>query len=172
MSVVEFAKSELERLVENNDEMQIIMNNNIIEVLEVLSKQGHTGFSINYLMGTLNRLVDFKPISPLTGEDDEWNDVSEMCGSNTQQNKRCPAVFRNDNDNSTARYQEGKVFTEDGGETWFTSSDSSIPITFPFVVPDKPEYVYLNPSESDEAESTETPELEPKCDKNFDIVGE
>lgn len=30
------------------------------------------------------------------------------------------------------------------GEIWYTSKESRVNITFPYVVPDKPEYVYKN----------------------------
>lgn len=40
----------------------------------------------------------------------------------------------------TAYNIEGKVFSDDG-EVWYTNGDSRVNITFPYVVPDKPEYV-------------------------------
>jgi hypothetical protein len=48
------------------------------------------------------------------------------------------------------------VYSDNGGHSWFTGNhkngvvQSSIPVTFPFYVPDKPEYVYLNGEDSEE----------------------
>jgi hypothetical protein len=53
----------------------------------------------------ITRLLDWKPIVPLTGAEDEWG-VMETWGDDrhTQQNKECSAVFRNNYDNRTAYY--------------------------------------------------------------------
>jgi hypothetical protein len=105
----------------------------------------------------ITRLLDWKPIVPLTGAEDEWG-VMETWGDDrhTQQNKVCSAVFRNNYDNRTAYYLYGRIYSDNGGHTWFTGNhqngvvQSSIPIEFPFWVPDKPEYVYLNGEDSEE----------------------
>lgn len=102
----------------------------------------------------ITRLLDWKPIVPLTGNDDEWS-VQESWGDDrhTQQNKVCSAVFRDNYDNKTAHYLYGRVYSENGGHSWFTGNrgviQSSIPIEFPFWVPDRPEYVYLNGEDSE-----------------------
>ncbi|MEN2464937.1 hypothetical protein [Ornithinibacillus sp. JPR2-1] len=149
-NLVNWAEKELNRLVENGDEMQLEINKDILEIVKVFSEQGHSGFSASYALNLIKRLLDWKPITPLTGEDDEWG---ESYGSdNTQQNKRCYAVFRENFDNSTAHYLYGKVFSDDGGETWYSSRESNVPVTFPYVVPDKPEYIILNNKESEQHE--------------------
>ena len=150
-NLVEWAKSELDRLVKDDDELQKAINKDILEIVEKFSEQGHSGFSASYTLSIIKRLLDWKPITPLTGEESEWNDVpSYDDGSNTQQNKRCSAVFRKNFDNSTAYYIDGKVFSDDGGKTWFTSRDSRVPVTFPYVVPEKPERIILeNTGQSD-----------------------
>lgn len=69
----------------------------IREILDICEKQGHSGFSIQHYAGHLSEVIKnamlLKPISPLTGEDDEWfihdNDVG--CYA---QNKRNSAVFK------------------------------------------------------------------------------
>lgn len=140
--MMEWAKEELSLLVKNNDSIQNEINNDIIELVEVFAKQGHSGFTASYTLGILNRLLSWKPITPLTGSDDEWGEVFDN-ESNTQQNKRCSSVFRKNFDNSTAYYLDGKVFSDDGGKTWFTSRDSRTPVTFPFTVPDQSEKIIL-----------------------------
>lgn len=147
-NLVKWAEEELNRLVKNDDEMQKEINKDILDVVKLFAEQGHSGFSASYALRIIKRLLDWKPIQPLTGEDDEWADVpSYDKGDNTQQNKRCSAVFRKNFDNSTAYYIEGKVFSDDGGETWFTNGDSFVPVTFPYAIPDKPERVILEDKE-------------------------
>lgn len=136
MEFVEWAKSELDRLVKDDDEMQKAINADILEIVEVFAKQGHSGFSGSYALSILTRLLDWKPITPLTGEDDEWNEV----GEGVYQNKRCSSVFK---ENGQAYWMDGKIFSDDGGQTWWTNRNSRVPVTFPFTMPDHPEKVIL-----------------------------
>jgi len=138
MGLVNYAKKELELLGSTDDEMQKTMNKHILEIVKVFSEQGHSGFSGAYVVSTLTRLLSFKPLKPLTGEDDEWNEISE----GKFQNKRCSSVFKNSND-GTAYDINGKIFTDDGGKTWYTNRESRVNIEFPYTVPEKPERVYL-----------------------------
>lgn len=55
--------------------MQDLINKNILEIIEVFSNQGHSGFSAGYAISVLERLLRYKPLTPLTGEPDEWNEV-------------------------------------------------------------------------------------------------
>ena len=141
MGLVEYAKKELSLL--GDDKMQQHMNANILELIRTFANQGHSGFSASYLISVLSRLMNFKPLTPLTGDESEWGD----CLGNkddTQQNKRCSAVFRKNHDNAAAYYIYGKVFSDNGGITWYTNRNSHVPITFPYSVPDKAEKVYLD----------------------------
>lgn len=145
-NLVNWAKSELELIGGQDDGMQQAMNKDILQIVEVFASQGHSGFSASYALSIIKRLLDWKPITPLTGEEDEWNDVG-VDGDTTQQNKRCSAVFRENGDNSTAYYIEGKIFSDDKGETWFTNRDSHVPVVFPYTVPEKPERIILENKE-------------------------
>ena len=141
-NLVEYAKQELEMAFPNEtDSMQLHAMRDVVELIEKFSDQNHSGFSGNYILNLFNRLVRFHPIKPLTGEDDEWG---EPYGEKkTQQNKRCASVFRDNFDNSTARNIEGKVFIDEGGIS-YTCRDSQVPVSFPYEVPEKPEYVHKN----------------------------
>lgn len=90
-NLVNFAKSELSRLKDDSGEQEII-NEAILEVVETFSQQGHSGFSAEYAINILHKLLQGKPITPLTGEEDEWADVRE----GTFQNKRCSSVFKDE----------------------------------------------------------------------------
>jgi hypothetical protein len=157
MSLTQWAKAELDRLVKDDDEMQKEINKDILHIVEVFSEQGHSGFSASYALNIIKKLLAWKPITPLTGENDEWGEVQSWDrGENSQQNKRCSAVFRKNFDNSTAYYIDGKVFSDNGGHSWFQKgcsggcNGSATPVLFPFKVPEKPEYIYLNGEDSDE----------------------
>jgi hypothetical protein len=145
-----WAKNELELLEKGCKDavslyVQKKVTKNVMDVVKIFDKQGHSGFSASYTLNLIRMLLDWKPIEPLTGEDDEWEEVKEWNKEkNTQQNKRCSAVFRDNFDNSTAYYLHGKVFSVDGGITWFRKRESRVPIKFPFKVPLEPEYVYLD----------------------------
>lgn len=138
-NLVDYAKDELKRIgmIDSGEAYNDWATKAILDLIELFSSQGHSGFTAPYVINAFSRLAMFKPLSPLTGEDDEWDDVVDSL----LQNKRYPSVFK-DKD-GIAYNTEGKVFSDDG-EVWYTNRNSRVNITFPYVVPDKPEYVYRN----------------------------
>ncbi len=142
MNLVEYAKSELARIEHDGEGMQDYMDECVLKMIEMFSRQGHSGFTAHYAIGELERLLRWLPLTPLTGEDDEWNDL----GEGTYQNKRCSKVFKKNGD---AYDIEGKIFSEDGGETWFANGNSRVPVTFPYMPPTTPEKVLLTKSEKE-----------------------
>jgi hypothetical protein len=100
---------------------------NILELLEVFSKQGHSGSSAPYVIGMFFKLASHEPITPLTGEDNEWEKVDFQ----TLQNIRCSRVFKNINTGRVFDTQ-GKIFEEPDGAR-YASRDSSVDITFPYI---------------------------------------
>ena len=153
MSLVEHAKAEFRAAGwcdENGvfiDEMQHMICDNAIELLTIFGEQGHSGSSAPYLLNIFDRLAKWEPIVPLTGEDWEWNDT----GHGVLQNKRCSRVFK---DTDGRAYDiDGRVFWEwckpyddrepfEPYKSYYTSRDSRVYIEFPYIVPEKPEYVY------------------------------
>lgn len=130
MSVVEFAKSEMNRMWLESDELHDMVKSDVIELLEVFEKQGHSGFSAPYVLNVFNKLAMFKPIGQLTGDDSEWNYV----GNNVYQNNRCPAVFKDGKDGD-AYWLDGNIFRDQNGCT-FTNEYSKVKIEFPWSVPE------------------------------------
>lgn len=138
-----------------NDEMQEAICKHVLKLLEVFDGEGHSGTSAPYTINLFSRLAKFEPIAPLTGEDWEW--VKHDYGDRvTYQNKRAGHVFK---DADGQAYDiDGRVFWEwasrdlDKDEegypgttiykSYYTCYESRVPVTFPYVVPDKPEYVY------------------------------
>lgn len=120
-----------------NDEMQESICNHILKLLTVFSEEGHSGTTAPYTIRLFSELAGFEPIAPLTGEDWEWNEVSD----GMFQNRRCSHVFKSaDRFNGQAYDINGVVFyewvtDEKTGEKFkssFTSKDSVIPIMFPY----------------------------------------
>lgn len=108
---------------------------NVIELLEVFSKQGHSGMSAPFCINMFKKLANFEPLVPLTGQDEEWVEVSE----NIFQNKRCSHVFKQKNRFNGQAYDiDGRIFRDPEGSC-YTNSNSHIPITFPYTP--KREYV-------------------------------
>lgn len=150
MSLVSYAENELDRIgMTDDDDMNGMMRKHLLHMVKEFADEGHSGFSGNYALQCLEKLMRFKPLSPLTGEDDEWTEVTRMSGYPHFQNKRCGSVFKDGKDGE-AYDIDGKVFwewyrDEETGEqfkSYYTSRDSRVPVTFPYTVPDKPIYEY------------------------------
>jgi hypothetical protein len=80
------------------------------------------------VLGIFERLARFEPLLPLTGEDDEWNEVE---AGRLYQNKRASNVFK---ENGIAYQMDGFVFKEPNGATYTTQPASRRRIVrFPFL---------------------------------------
>lgn len=122
------AQAELEALGSCDEPMQKQMNSNLMELVLVFCTQGHSGLSGSYARQMLDKLLDFQPLCPLTGDDSEWGE----CSPGVFQNRRCSHVFKDiSRFNGQAYDIQGKVFVDENGDG-FTNSDSTVPITFPY----------------------------------------
>ena len=126
-----------EWFAEDDDEPNRWMADGTVELLAVLSHHGHSGGSIGFALNFFKTMARFEPWGPLTGEDDEWNEV----GEGTEQNRRCSHVFR---EGGQAYDSTGKVFTDPDGFS-YTSCDSCGDITFPYT----PHTEYVTVEEED-----------------------
>lgn len=146
-TLADYAKEELKRIgmIDSGEPYNEEVAKAILDLIELFASQGHSGFTAPYTVNAFKRLAMYKPLSPLTGEDSEWSEV----GSGVYQNKRYSAVFKED---GKAYNIEGKMFTDNNGLTWYLSKDSHVEITFPYIVPDEPEEVYLDKAESENKE--------------------
>lgn len=172
MSYIEHAKREFlamgyKPVDECEDGPNRWIQENVLELLEVLGTQGHSGFSINYVVEYFSQLAKFEPLCPLSGDDSEWNNNLD---SETWQNNRCSHVFKAKN--GVAYDIDGYVFwhwserpldeDEEGYpgmsrfKSCFTSNMSRKLVTFPYI-PQKPEYIEVDSFEVNK----ETNEREP-----------
>ena len=143
-AMLSWAREELIRSGHNPDDPEEgpdkWLADGVLRLLEVFCEEGHSGSSAPFAVNTFVRLAKWKPLSPLTGEDDEWNEI----GDGVFQNRRFSAVFK---ENGQSYWLDGIVFwewveDEELGrfKSYFTNRDSRVDITFPFTVPDEPEY--------------------------------
>lgn len=96
-NLVEHAKRELSLI--SNDEA---FNHSIIKAVEGFSSYGHSGGSASVAIPMLNALLQFKNLSPLTNDPNEWNEV----GTNVWQSAR-----------------DSEAFSDDGGKTYYLLSE-------------------------------------------------
>ena len=103
----------------------------IMELLTTFANQGHSGFSANYVTDVFNKLARYKILSPLTGEDNEWNDITEMSGDKKTlfQNNRDSAVFKDD---TGCYYLDAIIWVENGGHTYTNNKSLGYIKSFPF----------------------------------------
>lgn len=94
MSIIEQAKSELDLANFGEDDSKVM-----IEILEKFFSQWDSGGAVWAVAPVLQRLIAGKPITALTGADEEWFDH----GGGVLQNKRCGSVFKD------PRFHEGKL---------------------------------------------------------------
>lgn len=119
-ALVRHARHELDLILEeakiDEDEedvrMQKIFNDGILKVIKTFADCGHSGFSASLAINYLDRLLRFKPLMPLTLEDDEWNEIGVQHNENSQvkvyQNNRATNVFKE------ADKFDGKPYCIDG----------------------------------------------------------
>lgn len=145
-NLVYHAERELDLIgmTEDSDGMNSSMRNHILHMIEQFAKEGHSGFSAFWTISCLEKLMRFEPISPLTGEDWEWSEVSD----GLYQNNRCSSVFKDANRFDGQPYDiNGKIFVEhyynkDGEErtSSYANGDSHVVISFPYT----PETEYVD----------------------------
>ncbi len=87
---------------------------NVFELIEVFSRQGHSGSSAPYLIDLFKRLASYETLSPLAGTDDEWMQVTD----NLWQNKRCSRFFKGDD--GLAYDSEAIVFRKPDGACYIS----------------------------------------------------
>jgi len=134
MSLLAHAEAELEAAGYRADDLEDGPNKwmraNVLDLLRVFAGQGHSGHSAPYCIDLFEKLARYQPLTPLTGVDEEWNDVSEMSGKPMWQNKRCSRVFKGAD--GRAYDIDGKVFRDpDGG--CFTNAESRVYVAFPYI---------------------------------------
>ena len=118
-----------------------------------LARDGHSGFSIGLTQNILERFISRKPLTPLTGSDDEWSDVVDrQCDHVCYQNSRYSALFKHVYADGRIEYSDVNQFEcadVNRPQSRFTAGyinrrlRDRYPITFPYNPPDNPIVVYV-----------------------------
>lgn len=110
----------------------------IVALIKAFGESGQSGGSAPYVAGcitdTLSKLLAYKPLAPLLGDDEEWGDVSAMTGHPFWQNRRDSRVFKHADGRVT--FNDAIIWEEeDGGRITgrVAGFSSSQPITLPCV---------------------------------------
>lgn len=129
------------------DPLSKSMNRNLLSMVALFNLEEHSGASASLAITMLERLLRFKPVGALTGEEDEWGEPYDMEG--TQQNKRYVGVFRVKD--GRAFNQTGFVFCDPNGDT-YTNRNSWRPITFPYTPTSVPVVIHVPEDATEDAE--------------------
>jgi len=102
--LVSHAERELHRakLFDKDSDYSGMIGEAVMKLVRAHAAEGHSGMSHQLTMEVFNRVINFQPLTPLTSDPSEWNDVSAMSGGSMWQNNRQPSVF-----------------SKDGGKTWY-----------------------------------------------------
>ena len=85
------AEREMKLAGVDNDIYGDMVSKAVLELIDTFDKQGHSGMSAALVLSIFNRVVDFKNLTPLTNDPEEWqfhNYVRPMW-----QNRRCSEAF-------------------------------------------------------------------------------
>lgn len=114
MSIISHAKSEMELAGFSAREAE-----HMAKVMELFFDEWDSGGAVHIMAPILTRCIAGKPLTPLTGEDWEWNDVSEYSPAPAWQNARCSTVFK--------EYRDGVLVAYD------IDTPGRPPISFPYM---------------------------------------
>jgi len=104
-TLVEHARKEMTRI---GEEPEIIEE--YVKIIQAFADMGHSGGSAIATIATLNELLQFRHLSPITDDPEEWMNIAkEVSGGHEDiwQSKRNPEIFSND-----------------GGHTYYILSES------------------------------------------------
>ena len=93
--MIEKAKYELDLLLdkcedEEERKMQKIINDNALEIVKKFCEMGHSGFTAEYEINMINKLLRQQNLTKLTLDDDEFIEIS----NGIFQNKRDSRIFK------------------------------------------------------------------------------
>lgn len=133
-NLTEYARNELQRagLFDKDSDYEGMLGDAVMKMIEVFAAEGHSGMSASMAVSIFRKVAMYEPLTPLTGDDAEWNEV----GTGIFQNNRCSHVFK---ENGQAYDSEGRIFREPNGSC-YTNADSRVPVTFPYT----PTHAYVD----------------------------
>jgi hypothetical protein len=102
--------------------------NAVMRLVKINCLEGHSGLSHRIAMSLFERVANYRPLTPLTGNDDEW--METFVDATSLQNKRYSSIFKEIKTGKTYRI-DAKAFKHQNGGT-YTSRESFGPVSFPW----------------------------------------
>jgi hypothetical protein len=92
--LVEYAEEEMRRagLYDKDSDYGGMIPEAVMKLVKVHAEEGHSGGSHELVMAIFKRVINFKPLTPITDDPSEWTEVSE----NLWQCRRDPSLFSSD----------------------------------------------------------------------------
>jgi hypothetical protein len=117
----------------------------IRELVEAFSKQGHSGLSAyicsGMLVNAIEKVLNFEAIAPITGDDEEWVEVTD----NLYQNKRQSGVVKEvTEDGENTYFHDGIVWKGEGKHDTFTGKVQGIKSKVKINLPIVPETFFVD----------------------------
>lgn len=108
-NLIKYAEDEMRRagLYDKDSDYGGMIPEQVIAMIKARG-EGHSGGSHALVMNIFNKVANFKPLTPLTSNPDEWMEVTHMTanGESLHQSNRNPSVF-----------------SQDAGKTWYDIDD-------------------------------------------------
>jgi len=120
----EFKRAGYKPTEECKDRSKKWLQESVLELLDVFSNQGHSNFSAKLCVDFFTKLALFKPLTPITGNDDEWNHVADEL----YQNKIMHNVFKE----TGVIYRQDGIVMRDPTGCCYTSNLSKLKIKLPY----------------------------------------
>lgn len=158
----EWVKTEIDLACRKEDPYGIAIYNSAAKAYMSLAEDGHSGLSIGLTKSILNRMIDHKPLSPLTGADDEWSDVIDRDDENGYiclQNKRYSALFKYMYDDGRIEYSDVDQYICENVNSPYSRYRAGFitnrvkqlfPISMPYTPKNKPIVIYTEDFLTDE----------------------
>lgn len=99
-------------------------------LVQVIVSQGHSGGTLFNTMHILDRLITGRPLTPLLGTADEWED--SPIDPEVKVSKRCPTVFKHP-DGTVVDVGMKPVYLYPDGTTVTRPEDPAPQIAFPYM---------------------------------------
>lgn len=165
-SLSDWAEREVSLACKKEDGYGIGCYKSALKAFRSLCDDGHSGCSIGFTKAILDRLIDGKPLTPITDNPEEWNECCDFDrdGKAVYQNARMPALFKYVYADGTVDYHDVDrtilIEVEDNGTetSWHSGLASRLvneicgPITLPYIPTDTPYKVYAQQFDSVNAE--------------------
>lgn len=94
---VTWAREEIRRagLFDKESDYDGMLGDELMKMVRTFSEAGHSGFSASIAASAFQQLAAWKPLTPLTSDRDEWQEVTPG-PPGVWQSRRAPSCFSND----------------------------------------------------------------------------